>query len=132
MNVVTAGVWIRDNEKVFLVRRGPAESLAGHWEFPGGKVELGESDEECLARELKEELAIDVTVGKLLEESHYIYEHGEFLIRAYAVCCSSQEYSLSVHDLAEWVRFEELLNYSLAPADIPIAEGLIEKRNLNA
>lgn len=132
MKVVTAGVWIRDNEKVFLVRRGPAESLAGHWEFPGGKVELGESDEECLARELKEELAIDVTVGNLLGESHYIYEHGEFLIRAYAVCCSSQEYSLSVHDLAEWVRFEELLNYSLAPADIPIAEGLIEKRNLNA
>lgn len=126
MKVVTAGVWVRDNEKVFLVRRGPGESLAGHWEFPGGKVELGESDEECLARELKEELAIDVIVGKLLEESHYIYEHGEFLIRAYAVCCNSQEYSLSVHDLAEWVGFAELLNYRLAPADIPIAEKLAE------
>jgi 8-oxo-dGTP diphosphatase len=59
--LVTAGI-IRRNDSVLLARRPPGERLAGFWEFPGGKVEKGETPEACLARELQEELAIQTRI----------------------------------------------------------------------
>lgn len=124
MKVVTAGVITRDDGKVLLVRRGPQESLSGYWEFPGGKVEEDESEAECLARELKEELGIQVEVGKFLSESHYVYEHGDFLLKAFSARIVSGKLALSVHDELSWVNSTELESYRLAPADIPIAQSL--------
>ena len=113
-----------ESGKVLLVRRGPDQSLGGYWEFPGGKVEPNESEEECLMRELAEELSIDVEVGDLVAESHYTYEHGEFLLKAYEVRIVKGKPVLTVHDQMVWVEPAQLRKYRLAPADVPIAIGL--------
>lgn len=125
MKVVTAGILRREEDgAILLVRRAPGQSLAGYWEFPGGKVEPNESEEDCLRRELAEELNLSVELGEFVTESHYVYDHGEFLLRAFEVTCTDQPISLSVHDAFVWVKADKLTTYRLAPADIPIAEAL--------
>jgi mutator protein MutT len=86
--VVTAAI-IRKNGSVLLARRAPEEKLGGFWEFPGGKVENGETPEECLARELAEELGILARIGEKCAESLHQYDHGNFRIVAYLVDCRS-------------------------------------------
>jgi 8-oxo-dGTP diphosphatase len=68
MTTVTAAI-IEKDHLILATRRGPGKDLAGHWEFPGGKVEAGESHEACLARELQEEFAIKADVGSFFGES---------------------------------------------------------------
>lgn len=126
MKEVTAAIVITDG-KALLTRRGPSEKLAGFWEFPGGKVESGESLSDCLRRELKEELCVGSSVRGKVCESVYEYEHGAFRLIALDVDLHSHEFRLSVHDKALWIPIAELLNYKLLPADIPIAESLIAR-----
>jgi len=121
--LVTAAIII-DSGKVLLTRRGPSEKLAGFWEFPGGKVEQGESLQDCLERELKEELGIVSVVGRELTRSEYTYPHGAFTLIALESKIVDGDISLSVHDRAEWVEINNLLDYKLAPADIPIAKWI--------
>jgi len=68
---VAAGV-ITDNDKVLITRRALKENFAGGWEFPGGKIELNETPEDCLIRELKEELNIDISIDKFCTEATHI------------------------------------------------------------
>ena len=125
---VVAGVMRGDAPgDVYAFRRGPGEREAGRWEFPGGKVEPNESEEECLIRELAEELSIDVEVGDLVAESHYTYEHGEFLLKAYEVRIVKGKPVLTVHDQMVWVKPAQLREYRLAPADVPIAKYLVNR-----
>jgi len=123
MREVTAAI-IRDGDRVLLTRRAAGEHLAGQWEFPGGKVHEGETPEACLARELVEELSLVCAIGEKVAESDYHYDHGAFRIIAYEAEIQSGELALSVHDQAEWVAVDALLEYDLAPADIPIAEEI--------
>jgi 8-oxo-dGTP diphosphatase len=124
--VVTAAV-LRRGTQVLIVRRGSASSLAGFWEFPGGKIEPDETAEQCLARELQEELGIEAEIGKLLCESHYVYEHGSFLIMAFEVPRWTGDLNLTVHDQAEWIETTNLLGFSLLPADVPIAKRIMKE-----
>ena len=123
MRIVTAAV-IEKEGKVLIARRAPHSKLAGKWEFPGGKVEEGETLQDCLVRELSEELGIEVIVGRLLAATEYHYEHGSFRIHAFKVNWVSGAMSLRDHDCVEWVLLEEITTYDLLPADIPIAEQL--------
>ena len=82
---VAAGV-ITDNDKVLITRRAPEENLAGGWEFPGGKIEVNETPEDCLARELKEELNIDVSIGKFCAE--VTHDYGNMNINLIAYYCT--------------------------------------------
>lgn len=123
--IVTAAI-IRRGSTVLITRRSKKEKLAGCWEFPGGKLHQDESPEDCLARELHEELALRCSIGSKVAESHYHYDHGEFTICAYEVSVESGTLSLSVHDRAEWVDVRNLLDFHLAPADIPIAQAIQE------
>ena len=125
VKVVTAGVIKDSSGAILLVRRGPEESLSGYWEFPGGKVELGETEQECLKRELKEELGIDIEVSRFIDQNYYVYDHGEFLLKAFEVLMTGGDMRLSVHDKLAWVEAVNLETYNLAPADIPIARSLI-------
>ena len=118
--MVTAGV-LRKGNLVLLARRRGDQTLAGYWEFPGGKVRRGESPEMCLERELREELALKCRVGEKIAESAYVYEHGAFAIVAFEAEILGGTLELSVHDMAQWVDSADLLSYRLAPADIPIA-----------
>jgi 8-oxo-dGTP diphosphatase len=126
MKLVTAAI-IQDGEKYFITRRGPAEKLAGFWEFPGGKVEENETLQDCLKRELKEELGIDANVGAELTSSDYIYEHGSIRLAALTATIVNGRPTLTVHDKYDWLRPAEILKLKLAPADIPIAEFLLNK-----
>ncbi len=128
MQVVTAAIVLRE-DSVLLARRAPGQKLAGMWEFPGGKVEGDESLPACLARELLEELGIAVSVGEVIAESIYKYGHGEICLVAMRTSIVAGEITPTVHDRVEWVRLRELLQHSLAPADVPIAEALLATRN---
>ena len=121
MKPVAAAIVARDG-KVLITRRKNGEKLSGHWEFPGGKVEDGETPQECLERELQEELGVRATAGAMIAESEYHYEHGSFRILAVLATIEDKEFSLTVHDKADWVTPGALLQYKLAPADVPIAK----------
>jgi len=128
--IVTAAILQRGNE-VLLTRRAQGEKLAGLWEFPGGKVHDNETPQTCLARELREELSLTCSVGPKIAESDYHYEHGGFTILAYEAEIQSGTLTLAVHDKAEWVDVDKLLDYQLAPADVPIAEAVQRSRGGN-
>ena len=130
MKEVTAAIIVTDN-KVLISRRGPESKLAGFWEFPGGKVEKGETRQECLQRELLEELSVEAIAGEEIAESEYHYDHGSFLIIAIEVTLVSTDIVLKDHDRMEWVEFADLKNYKLAPADIPLAEAICHRYEQN-
>jgi len=127
MKLVTAAI-IRDGENILVVRRGQGETLAGFWEFPGGKVELPETLQECLERELFEELDIATKVTNVVAVSDYKYDNGAIKLVALEAEILHGEIKLSVHDKLRWLTPTEILELKLAPADIPIAQALLEKQ----
>lgn len=130
MQDVTAAV-IYNDKKVLITRRAADEKHAGWWEFPGGKVEDGETSEACLRRELMEELGVNALIGDLLAESIFRYETGAIRLLAYRAEIISGEIRLSVHDECRWVSAEELLQFKLLPADRPIAEKLAAENHFS-
>ena len=124
MRDVSAAIIIKNN-LIFLARRGPSKKLAGFWEFPGGKIEANESPQQCLERELKEELGVSSTAKNIFFESVFEYDHGKFKIIAILTDLHSKEFTLSSHDKVEWVPITELFNFKLLPADIPIAQKIL-------
>lgn len=130
MKDVTAAIMFKDGQ-VLIARRAPGEKHAGGWEFPGGKVEAGETPEECLKRELNEEFGIDTEVKGFIKSSLYEYTQGSIRLLAYQVDILKGNFQLRVHDRYEWVRVDELLNYELLPADVPIAMYLKDQKFLS-
>ena len=122
---VICGIIFKD-EKIFLCRRNPSKSLAGYWEFPGGKIESGETEKDALSRELHEELGMKVKVGEYFKT--VIHPYDMFTIELIAYICQFQEanYTLTDHDKYEWVDREDLKKWNLAPADIPLANAIME------
>lgn len=125
-NQVAAAVVYRDGH-ILITRRAPGEKLAGMWEFPGGKLESGETPQSCIVRELREELGVESDAGEILTTSVFTYPGGKIELIAVIVSLRSAVLTLQVHDRAAWVTPQELLGYELAPADIPIAEEIIRK-----
>lgn len=124
---VACGVIFREN-RIFLCRRKEGISMGGFWEFPGGKLEEGENPEACLKRELKEELNMDVDV---LEHYKTVeHDYGTFRIELISLICAYRpsDVHLTDHDRYEWVDAEGLMDFTLAPADRPIAGQLAEGR----
>jgi len=97
------------------------------WEFPGGKLEPGETPQSCIVRELREELGVESDAGEILTTSVFAYPGGTIELIAVTVSLRSAVLTLHVHDRAEWVTPQDLQSYELAPADIPIAEEIIRK-----
>ncbi|WP_286844114.1 MULTISPECIES: (deoxy)nucleoside triphosphate pyrophosphohydrolase [Sphingobacterium] len=122
---VVCGIIFKDN-LVLICRRKPEKSLGGYWEFPGGKVEEAESHEDSLKRELMEELNLDVNIKKHFFNTVHYYEKITIELISF-ICVTENIASESTdHDQLEWVEVSDLLNWKLAPADIPIAKELIE------
>jgi 8-oxo-dGTP diphosphatase len=120
--VVAAAVIIRDG-RVLLTRRAEGQHLAGLWEFPGGKLEDGESPEEALVRECQEECGIEVEVAEILEVTHHRYPEKEVLLLFYRCeLRGGQVRHLQVADHV-WVAPEALDDYPLPPAD----EGVVAR-----
>lgn len=98
--------------------------MAGLWEFPGGKLEPGETVQDCIMRELAEELGVACVAGEVLARNLHTYPGGTIELVAVRVHMAGDAMRLSVHDEARWVSAADLLILDLAPADIPIAEAV--------
>lgn len=123
MKIVIAGLLIKDS-LCLIAKRRVGDSLANLWEFPGGKLEVGETHKECLEREMYEELQINVEVGKFFAETIYEYEFAKIQLFLYWASWREGAMYPAVHDEIAWVDKETLLNYEFVPADIPIVEKL--------
>lgn len=108
-----------------LAQRGADSDQAGLWEFPGGKVEPGESQPQALARELDEELGICARIGNYVGSNQW--QQGERLIRLHAwrVAEFSGELQLHCHSALVWVTPQQAQEYTLAPADVPLLADYI-------
>ena len=120
---VVAGI-IYKEDKILITRRKEGKHLAGYWEFPGGKIEKGESPETSLIREIKEELSIEIAVQNHLADSVFDYKEKQIELKGYYAQYISGEVYLVDHDAFEWVYPSELKDYIFAPADIPFIKIL--------
>ncbi len=124
--VVTAGVVVR-NGRVLVARRKPGSHLEGLWEFPGGKLEPNESPEESLARELREELGVEIQVERILEVVFHRYPEKNVLLLFYSCrLIRGEPRPLDVAELA-WVSRSELPNLDWVPADVAFARKLADE-----
>lgn len=121
---VTAAIIRRGDGAIFVARRAPGRRLAGAWEFPGGKIEPGETPEACLARELREELDLEVQVGAHFATS--VHDDGVLAVElmAYEVAILRGVPRPVDHDEVAWVAPHALRELALAEADVPIADEL--------
>jgi len=128
LQVVAAVIYSGD--KILACRRGAHKSLAGKWEFPGGKVESGESHKEALEREIREELGVVVNVGSLLGVSKVRLGDNAIVLHAYQTqLLGNAPSSSSDHDFLQWCSASDLRNLDWAEADIPIVERLVASFN---
>ena len=125
MQQVTAAVIEKDG-KILIARRKQKDPLGGKWEFPGGKLESGETPEACLNRELREELGIETRVEEFLCSSRFVYRHIAIELLTYRTSYVSGEITLNEHDRVEWVLPEELKDYYFSEADKPVVRKLTE------
>lgn len=123
---VVAGI-IKDGDMIFATQRGYGEFKDG-WEFPGGKMEPGETPQQALARELKEELAIDVNVGNFLCTVDYDYPTFHLTMHCFYCSVIGGELTLLEHEAAKWLKTTELHSVNWLPADIEVVAAL--ERNL--
>lgn len=98
--------------------------MEGFWELPGGKVEPGETPQQCLERELREELGIVVKAGRVIGRSTHAGTHGTFLIIAVEARIKSGEIRPTVHDSIAWADPDELTGFTLLPADRELLEPI--------
>ncbi len=120
---VTAAV-IRKNGRILIAQRPLGSRLGGLWEFPGGKVEHGESLKQCLHREIKEELGIRIKVGKQITSIDHAYTHFKITLHTFECeFVSGKPQALQVQDF-KWVRMSELKKYAFAKTDLRIIEAL--------
>lgn len=132
---VVGGV-VRNSEGKILIAQRNHGRLNGYWEFPGGKVDPGETEEVALAREFREEFGIEVAVGAFLGENTHVYDETEqyptvsINLRVYHAQLTSDanKIVLAAHGDHKWVSEDELQEFNFAPADIPLVSLLLKNR----
>ena len=107
---------IRKGDKIFATQRGYGE-WKGWWEFPGGKMEVGESAEDALVREIKEELSTDISVDKFLCTVEYDYPQFHLTMHCYMCSLLSEVLHLNEHEAASWLGVTEFDSVEWLPAD---------------
>lgn len=123
MTQVAAAI-IQKGKKILICQRGAGGSTAFLWEFPGGKLEPDETLEECLVRECKEELEIDIKVGKIFAETEYEYPDRRIAFTFFEAEITGGKIKANVHKDIKWVITAELMDYEFCPADIGIIKRL--------
>ena len=116
---------IRNNGKFMICQRPENKSRPLLWEFPGGKVEAGETKEEALVRECKEELDIELSVGEIFAESTFVYPDISVHLTLLEACIVSGEPKLLEHRDIRWITPEEAHLFEFSPADVLFVEKLI-------
>lgn len=122
---VVAAIIIKDRQ-VFATRRGYGE-FKGWWEFPGGKIEPGESYKNALRREIKEELDAEITVGELLETIEWDYPSFHLTMHCYLCSLESESLHLKEHEASAWLTKDTLRSVQWLPADLGILDKILQK-----
>jgi 8-oxo-dGTP diphosphatase len=120
---VAAGLIVRGG-RYLIARRKAGTHLGGLWEFPGGKRECDESFEQCLARELREELGIEVAVGPLVETIQHAYPEKRVLLKFFQCAWRAHEPQALGCPAFAWVTREQLRDYAFPDADAQLIEKL--------
>ena len=121
---VAAGVLLREDGRYLIGQRAPDTVYAGYWEFPGGKVEPGESPAQALVRELDEELGIRVTRLRPWLCREHVYEHAHVRLHFHEVAAWEGELADRVHSALAWVLPEGPAREPMLPANGPILKAL--------
>lgn len=121
---VAAAVMEKDS-KVLIAKRKKNDTLGGLWEFPGGKVEPGETPQGCLKRELKEEFDIEAEIGQLISATTFRYFFIPIELLAYRVRHISGDFKVNEHDEIKWVKPSDFKDHDLVNADKPIAKAIL-------
>ena len=114
---------IRKNAAIFATQRGYGD-FKGGWEFPGGKIEAGETPEEALRREIREELKVNVGIDEYLMTVEYDYPQFHLSMDCFLCHLESGEITLTEHEAARWLKAEELDEVDWLPADVEVVERL--------
>ena len=116
---------IRKGDRIFATQRGYGE-WKDWWEFPGGKMETGETPEEALKREIREELSTEIQVDELLSTVEYDYNEQDFHLTLHCYLCSllTEAMHLNEHEAARWLSRDELNSVQWLPADLEVIEML--------
>ncbi|WP_223546824.1 8-oxo-dGTP diphosphatase MutT [Priestia aryabhattai] len=115
---------IKEKDQILIAQRNSKDPLAGKWEFPGGKLETGETPEECLVREIREELQVEVEIGSFYDDNVYGFKDQAIHLLFYWAETMNGEVTPVVHDDVKWITIKELARFDFAPADIPIVKRL--------
>jgi 8-oxo-dGTP diphosphatase len=124
IKVVTAAIAIKD-KKILVAKRAPGQKHAGFWEFPGGKLEPGESTLHCMERELFEEFGVQAQAIEEIGFTDYVLENGSIRLIAVRVKLPELPLALTVHSEVDWLTLDRLNSIKLLPADIELI-GVIE------
>lgn len=119
---VVAAIIVKEH-KIFATQRGYGEFKNG-WEFPGGKIETGETPQQALKREIKEELDADINVGELFETIEYDYPNFHLSMKCFLCTLTSDQLVLKEHEAAKWLTRDNLDSVAWLPADVTIIEKL--------
>lgn len=128
MKKVAAAILEQDG-KYLIAQRKEGDTLAGKWEFPGGKIEEGETAENCLVREFKEEFDVEIDVGEYFCSSKFAYKHMPIELMVYFAKWKSGDFKLNDHSQIEWVSLSDIENYDFADADVPVVKKLFLEAN---
>lgn len=121
---VIAAILEKDG-KMLIAKRKKGSTLGGKWEFPGGKLEPGETPQDCLKRELKEEFDIETEIGDFFWSGKFKYNFIPIELLVYKARYISGELKLSEHDDMKWVSRGELNGYDFLDADKPVVRKLL-------
>ena len=122
---VVAAVIQRDN-RIFATQRGYGE-WKDWWEFPGGKIEDGETPQEALQREIKEELDSEIEVGELIASVEYDYPKFHLTMHCFLCQVKTGRLTLLEHEAAKWLRLDELNTVKWLPADEEVVDAIKER-----
>ena len=127
--IKVTGAIIENDDNFLIGRRAKNEKSSGMWEFPGGKLEEGESPKECIKRELKEELNIDAEIGELFFSYTYNYPHVSYELYFFKVNSFFGEPVKSVHDKLKWEKLKNFYKYDFLAGDGPLIDKLMSENN---
>jgi 8-oxo-dGTP diphosphatase len=114
---------IRKGDRIFATQRGYGE-WKGWWEFPGGKMEAGETPEEALVREIREELSTEISVDEFLCTVEYDYPAFHLTMHCYLCSLQTEALHLNEHEAARWLTKDELDSVTWLPADLEVVDKI--------
>lgn len=131
MKTIEVVAAIIKNDKLILATKRGYGDFINYWEFPGGKIEIGETKEEALLREIREELEVDISIDKFLCTVDYDYPNFHLKLHCFICSLIGGEIKLVEHNEAKWLTADELNSVLWLPADLEILDKLVYRSSIN-